>query len=143
MDTLIDLCYSGKYDMEEMLSMVSEKGGLSAYLGDHTLKYVSEQYRAGNRKAVFLVEAMACSVAREIGAKAAALRGDVEIIVLLGPWVEFDEFADLIKEQVEWISPVVTFGFEGELLTLSMTAEQAFAGIYRILRFGRDRQEYR
>ena len=142
LDTLIDLCYSGKYDMEEMLAIISGKGGLSAYLEDHTLKYVSEQYRAGNRKVVFLVEAMACSVAREIGAKAAALRGNVEIIILLGPWVEFDEFVDLIKEQVEWISPVVTFDFEGELLTLSMTAEKSFAGGCRILRYGRDRQEY-
>jgi len=143
LDTLIDLCYSGKYDMEEMLAMVSEKGGLSAYLEDHTLNYVSEQYRAGNRKVKFLIEAMAYSVAREIAAKAVTLRGNVEIIILVGPWVEFDEFVDLIKEQVEWISPVVSFEFSGELLTLSITAEKSFAGGYRILRYGRDRQEYR
>jgi butyrate kinase len=91
---------------------------------------------------MFLVEAMACSVAREIGAKAVALGGNVEIIVLVGPWVEFDEFVDLIKQQVEWIAPVMTFDFEGELMTLAIAAEKAFAG-YRILRFGRDRQEYR
>ena len=142
-DTLIDLCYSGKYDMEEMLAMVSERGGLSAYLGDASLKTVSEQYKAGNRKVIFLVKAMSCSIAREIGAKAATLRGKVDIIVFVGPWVEFDEFVDLIKEQVEWISPVVTFEYAGDLLTLSMAAEKSFAGGCEILRYGRDRQEYR
>jgi butyrate kinase len=142
LDALIDLCYSGKYDMDEILAMISEKGGLSAYLEDSSLEYVSGRYRAGDKKVMFLVEAMARSVAREIGAKAAALRGNVEIIILLGPWVEFDEFVDLIKEQVEWISPVMTFDYEGELVTLATAAEKSFSGERRILRFDRDRQEY-
>jgi butyrate kinase len=138
-DALIDLCYSGKYDMDEIITMVSQKSGLSAYLEDSSLEYVSAEYRTGNKKVIFLVEAMACGVAREIGARAASMRGKVDGIVLTGPWARFDEFVELIASRVKWIAPVRIYATKGEMSLLAKIAEEAFQGIHKIFLYGRDR----
>jgi butyrate kinase len=139
LDSLIELCYSGRYDMDEMLNTVSEQSGLRAYLEDVSLGSVMEKYRAGDKKTVFLVNAMAYQTAREIGARAAALDGGVEAIVLTGHWTSFTEFTDEITSHVEWIAPVKIYGIENELRMLAETAVTIYKGDFRILLYGRDR----
>jgi butyrate kinase len=141
LDALIDFSYSGKYDMDEIIAMITHKSGLAAYLDDVSLEYVSAEYRAGNRKVIFLVRALAYGVAREIGARAASLRGQVDGIVMVGPWVKFDELVELITAKVSWIAPVKIYAYEGEMLTLALTGEKAYMGDYKILLYGRDRAD--
>lgn len=142
-DALLDLCYSGKYDLDEVIAVITQRGGLAAYLENPSVERVAEEYRAGRGKVRFLVEAMAAAVAREIGARAAALRGRVDVIVMAGPWVEFDEFVELIKQRVAWIAPITAYPYKGDLLTLALSAETAYRGGSRILLYGKDRMEYR
>jgi butyrate kinase len=139
LDALIEMCYSGKYDMDEMLNMVSQKSGLCAYMDDVSLESVEKMYRAGDKKTVFLINAMAYRTAREIGARAAALNGKVEAIVLTGYWAKFTEFTDEIASYVDWIAPVKIYGFEDELQLLAKTAAIIYRGDFRILLYGRDR----
>jgi butyrate kinase len=140
LDSLIDMCYSGKYDMDEMLSKVSGKGGLSAYMNDVKLGGVMSSYREGNKKTIFLINAMAYKVAREIGARAAALDGHVESVVLTGPWAAFDEFVDAISSRVKWIAPITIYGYEDELATLADAANEAYRGNLKIFLYGQDRK---
>jgi butyrate kinase len=140
LDALIDLCYSGKYDMDDMLRMVSEQGGLSAYLEDASLESVMKAYRAGDKKTIFLVKAMAYQVAREIGARAAALRGRPQAITLTGNWTYFDELVREISSRVEWIAPVKVYTIDSELRSLAIVANETYLGKYKILLFGQDRQ---
>ncbi|MDR1471201.1 MAG: butyrate kinase [Synergistaceae bacterium] len=140
LDSLIDMCYSGKYDMDEMLNKVSRKGGLAAYMDDVSLSGVMASYRAGNKKTIFLVKAMAYKVAREIGARAAALDGDVESVVLTGLWASFDEFVDAISERVRWIAPITIYGYEDDLTTLADAANEAYRGNIKIFLYGQDRK---
>ncbi|MDR2779528.1 MAG: butyrate kinase [Synergistaceae bacterium] len=139
LDALIETCYSGRYDMDEILDMVSQKSGLCAYLDDVSLEGVKKMYRAGDKKTVFLVNAMAYRTAREIGARAAALHGSVEVIVLTGCWAAFTEFTDEIASYVDWIAPVKIYGAENELRLLVETAVTVYRGDFRILLYGRDR----
>jgi butyrate kinase len=139
-DALIELCYSGKYDMDEILNMVSRQSGLCAYLDDASLKGVRKMYRAGDKKTVFLVNAMAYQTAREIGARAAALNGKVEMIVLTGYWATFTEFTDEIASYVDWIAPVKIYGAKSELRLLADTAVTVYRGDFRILLYGMDRK---
>jgi butyrate kinase len=139
LDALIELCYSGKYDLDEMLNMVSQKSGLCAYLDDASLENVEKMYRAGEKKTVFLVNAMAYRTARAIGARAAALSGKIEAIVLTGHWATFTEFTDEIASYVDWIAPVKIYGAENELRLLAETAAIIYRGDFRILLYGRDR----
>jgi butyrate kinase len=138
-DALIELCYSGKYDMDEMLNMVSEQSGLSAYLDNTSLKNVMEKYRAGDKKTVFLVKVMAYQTAREIGARAAALNGKTEMIVLAGRWATFTELADEIASYVDWIAPVKIHGTETRLRRLAEIAATVYKGDFKILLYGIDR----
>ncbi|MDR1508770.1 MAG: butyrate kinase [Synergistaceae bacterium] len=139
LDALIEMCYSGKYDMDEILDMISKKSGLSAYLDDASLEGVEKMYRAGDKKTVFLVNAMAYQTAREIGARAAAMNGRVEAIVLTGYWAAFTEFTDEIASYVNWIAPVKIYGAENELRMLAETAVTVYRGDFRILIYGTDR----
>jgi butyrate kinase len=136
---LIELCYSGKYDMDEILNIVIRRSGLSAYLKDVSLEAVMDNYRAGDRKTVFLVNAMAYQTAREIGARAASLGGGVEMIVLTGYWAAFTEFTDEIASYVSWIAPVKIHGTDNELRKLAETATTIFRGDFKILLYGMDR----
>jgi butyrate kinase len=139
LDKLIGLCYSGKYDMDEMLLTVSERCGLAAYLGDASLDSVSAKCRAGDKKARFLVEAMAVKTSQEIGAKASSLRGQAEAVLLTGAWAGFDEFTETIRSMVEWIAPVKTMILKNEMWLLAHTALETYKGHYKILLYGRDR----
>ena len=137
---LIDLCYSGTYDMDEMIAMISQKSGLAAYLKDISLESVSGEYRAGNKKVVFLVKAMAFKAAREIAARAAALDGKAQAILLTGHWSTFTEFVEEITPRVSWIAPVKSYVTGGELWVLAGAAMEAYAGNLKILLYGSDRK---
>ena len=137
-DALIDLCYTGKYDMDEMLCLINKEGGLAAHLGISRLADVQEACRNGDQKARFAVRAMAYRVAREIGARAAALRGDLEAIILTGPWAHFEELTEAIRAHVEWIAPVEVHVWESELFMLAVAAMETFKGNNKILLYGRE-----
>lgn len=127
-DALLRLCYSGKYDMDELIRMVEREGGLSAHLGMWRLVDVQEAYANGDQHVRFLVRAMAYKVAREIGARSAALYGKVDAIVFTGSWASFEEFADDIRSYVEWIAPVHVYSWESELRSLGELAARVFDG---------------
>ncbi|MDR3280802.1 MAG: butyrate kinase [Synergistaceae bacterium] len=137
-NSLIDLCYSGRYDMDETLRIISSESGLSAYLDDASLPAVMKAYRAGHRKTIFMVKAMAYKTAREIGAKAAALSGSVEAILLTGPWAVFEEFTREISSRVEWIAPVRNYALEGEMKQLARAAAEVYKGNVKIKLYGLD-----
>jgi butyrate kinase len=140
LDALIELCYSGRYDMDEILQIISRRSGLSAYIEDASLVSVIAAYRAGDKKVVFMVNAMAYKVAREIGARSASLAGKPEAIILTGPWTSFDEFVREISSRVTWIAPVSIYTFDSELKSLANTAVEVFKGIYGMLLYGKDRK---
>jgi butyrate kinase len=137
-DALLELCYSGKYDMDEMMSLVAETGGLAAHLGDGGLESVQDAYARGEEKTVFMVKAMAYKVAREIGARAAALYGKIDGIVLTGPWSFFNDFVAEITSRVEWMAPTKVIFWGSELYLLNTAAARTFEGNVRIDLYGQD-----
>jgi butyrate kinase len=126
--------------MDEMLSIVSKRGGLRAYMGDVELGDIVRLYKSGDKKVMFLVDAMAYATAREIGSRAASLRGQIDGIVLTGPLATFDEFVAEIKSRVEWIAPIWTYTLGNELWILGITAFYAYQSFHRILLYGQDRK---
>jgi butyrate kinase len=82
---------------------------------------------------------MACGVAKEIGAKAASLRGHVDAITIVGSWTMFEEFVEMIKSMVKWIAPVKAYRYAGESMTLALSAASVYYGTHKILVYGADR----
>ena len=81
---LVRLCFEGKYSCKEVEKMITGNGGFAAYLGTNDAMQVQEMVDHGNEEAKKLFEAMSYQIAKEIGAAAAVLKGDVDQILLTG-----------------------------------------------------------
>ncbi|NLM36069.1 MAG: butyrate kinase [Clostridiales bacterium] len=125
---LVKLCYSGKYTYEEMKKKITGKGGFVAYLGTNNALEVENAALAGDPKAKLLYEAMAYQTAKEIGACAAVLCGQVDAIIITGGIAYGKPMVDPIKERVSFIAPVVVYPGEDELLALAQGAIRVLSG---------------
>ncbi len=136
MTQLIDLCYSGKYTYEEVRKLIKGKGGLVAYLGTNDAREVQDRVREGDEKATLVYKALAHQVGKWIGKMAAALKFEVDAIVLTGGLAYDDEFlVPWIKEMVSFIAPVYVYPGGDE--------ERALAeGVLRVLRGEEEAKRY-
>ena len=109
------LCFSGKYTLDEMKKKVKGKGGLVAYLGTNDGREVSEMIENGDKNAELIFEAMAYQIAKEVGACAAVLKGDVDAIILTGGLAYGKLLVNWIEERINFISQVIVYPGEDEL----------------------------
>jgi butyrate kinase len=65
---------------------------------------------------------MAYQIAKEIGAMATVLNGDVDAIVLTGGVAHWSELVEWIRERVGWIATVWAYPGEDEMLALAQGA---------------------
>ncbi len=124
---LIRLCYSGKYKEKELLSRMMGSGGMCAYLGTKDIRAARRMAESGDSKAAIVLAAMAYQTAKEIGAMATVLRGQVDRIILTGGIAHDEAFVREISERVEFIAPIKVVPGEEELVSLA-------AGALRVLR---------
>ncbi|WP_026694697.1 butyrate kinase [Peribacillus kribbensis] len=125
---LVRLCFSGRYDREEIMQMLAGRGGLAGYLGTDDAVKVEEMIAAGNSEAAQLYSAMACQVAKEIGAQSTVLEGRVDAIVFTG---ELSYGKSLVKEitrRVNWIADCLVYPGENELQALAEGALRVLNG---------------
>ncbi len=71
---------------------------------------------------------MAYQVAKEIGAASAALKGEVEAIVLTGGLAYGKSFVSAIRSYIDWISDVLVYPGENELQSLAQGALRVLQG---------------
>ncbi|WP_035292410.1 butyrate kinase [Clostridium sp. KNHs214] len=133
---LTKMCFSGKYTLEEMRKKINGKGGFVAYLGTNNAKEVGDKAVAGDKKYKLLFDAMAYQVAKEIGKCAAVLCGKVDAIILTGGIAYSKDMQKAIKEKVEFISSIVVYPGEDELLALAQ-------GGLRVLNGEEEAREYK
>ena len=124
---LIRLCFSGRYSLDEAVSLVTSHAGIYSYLGTKDFAAVEEKVSAGDNEAVEVVNAMAYQVAKEIGAMSTVLEGRVDRIVLTGGMANAANLVKLISGRVSFIAPVEVLPGEEELEALA-------AGALRVLR---------
>lgn len=116
---LAKMCFSGKYTIEDIKKMINGKGGFVAYLNTNDAKEVIDKAQAGDEKYKLIFEAMGYQVAKEIGKCAAVLSGKVDAIILTGGIAYGKPIVNYIKERVEFITNVVVYPGEDELLALA------------------------
>ncbi|GAB6085386.1 butyrate kinase [Alkaliphilus crotonatoxidans] len=116
---LAKLCYSEKYTHADIKKMIKGNGGLVAYLGTNDARDVVKMIEEGNTKAELIYKAMAYQVSKEIGACAAVLKGKVDGIILTGGIAYDKDFTQWIKESVEFISEVIIYPGEDEMIALA------------------------
>jgi butyrate kinase len=124
---VVRLAFSGLYTGEELLRLINGRGGFVAYLGTNSAREVEERAAAGDAEADLLFAALCYQVAREIGACAAVLSGQVDAVVLTGGLAYSRRAVEEIKKRVEFIAPVLVYPGEDEMAALA-------EGVLRVLR---------
>jgi len=125
---LMKLCYSGKYTYAEMRKKVIGKSGLVAYLGTNNARDVVKLIEEGDKNADLIFDAMAYQIAKEIGAMAAVLKGEVDAIVLTGGLAYSELLCERISRRVGFIAPVKVYPGEDEMLALAEGAVRILKG---------------
>ena len=125
---VVKAAFSGDYTQDEMLKMVVGKGGMTAYMGTNDAYKVELDAASGNKEAVMLYEAMAYQVAKEIGAMATVLKGNIDRVILTGGLAKSDYLNNLIKENISFISDVAVFAGEDEMKSLAMNGNLLLKG---------------
>jgi butyrate kinase len=115
---LVKASFSGEYNHQEMRKLIKGHGGMVAYLGSHDLRVVEDMIEKGDTEALLIFEAMAYQVAKEIGALAAVLHGNVDAIGITGGLANSKRFTALIEERVRFVAPVHIFPGEQEMRAL-------------------------
>ena len=107
---LIDLCYSGKYTLNEMKKKIKGNGGLVSYLNTNNALEIKEMIINGNKEAELIYKAMAYQISKWIGRMMIPLEGNVDAIILTGG-IAYDKdfFVPWIKEKVSKIAPVMVY----------------------------------
>ena len=119
---LIELCFSGKYSIEDIRAMVNGQGGLVAYLGTNDAREVEIAVNQGDEKSAFYLEAMAYQVSKSIGEMATVLKGNIDGILITGGIAYDRKLMAQIRERVEFIAPVSIYPGQDELKSLAMNA---------------------
>jgi butyrate kinase len=124
---LIHLCFSGKYTENQLMKMVSGKGGLVSYLGTTDSVEIEKKIENGDAETKAVYDAMIYQLCKEIGAAAAVLCGRVEVIALTGSLAYSDYIVNAIKARCSFIAPVHNDPGENEMRALK-------EGAMRVLR---------
>ncbi|RQW02940.1 butyrate kinase, partial [candidate division KSB1 bacterium] len=124
----IKLCFSGKYTEQQLSKLVMGEGGLIAYLGTNNAEEVEQRINQGDSRAKEVYEAMAYQIAKEIGAMATVINGNVRAIVISGGLAKSKILIDWIKKRVEFIADVIVLPGEFEMEALANGALRVLQG---------------
>lgn len=131
---LLDL--AGRVSPKDLSKKLVGQGGLAAYLGTNDAVKVEAAVKQGDAKAEVIYRAMAYQVAKDIGAMASVLSGDVDGVVLTGGLAHSETLTGWVKGRVKFIAPVFIFPGEDEM-------EAMAEGALRILRGEETPRPYR
>lgn len=132
---IIKMAFSGQYKEKELLAKITRSSGLLAYLGTNDGVEVAKRIEAGDAKAELVFKAMAYQVAKEVGAMATVLAGQVRAVVITGGLAHSSMLTGWIKDYVRFIAPVLVYAGEDEMQALA-------EGCLRVMRGGEQPREY-
>jgi len=132
---LVKLCYSGKYSEKEVLTKIHKEGGLFAYLGTNDARVAEVMMNSGDLRAKLVLECLCYQIAKEIGAMATVLEGDVDQIVLTGGLAHSEFITREITRRVSFIAPVLVVPGEEEMEALALGALRVLKGDEKALTY--------
>lgn len=125
---LIKMCYSGEYSESEVYSKIVGKGGFVDYLNTNDARDVLKLVSEGNKEAEVVYNAFIYQVSKNIGEMATVLEGKVDAIIVTGGIAYSEKVIADIKKRVGFISQIVVYPGEDELLALAQGAIRVLSG---------------
>lgn len=135
MSDLVELCFSGQYTKDDMIQKITRFSGLRAHLGTSDARDVEKLIDSGDMHALEVATAMAYQVAREIGAMACVLSGDVTAIALTGGLASWQRLVDEVAARCSFIAPIHVFPGENEMEALAQGALRVLNGLDHAKRY--------
>ena len=125
---LIDHIFDKELGREAAKRALIGRAGLVSYLGTNSAKDVEARATAGDEEAGYVYEAMAYQIAKEIGAMAAVLKGNVDAIILTGGLAASKMLTDWIIERVGFIAQVKLYPGQDEMKALVLGSLRVLRG---------------
>lgn len=125
---LIELCYSGKYSHEEMVSKVSSIGGMYDYLGTKDLIEIEKRIEDADEEAKLIYDAFVYFVAREIASYVPALDGKIDRIIITGGIAHSEYVTSEISRMNSIIAPTEVVAGEFEMVALALGSLRVLRG---------------
>jgi len=125
---LLKMAYSGDYSYEDMKRMITKEGGYAAYLGTSNIHEIDQMMANGDETALFISDACAYQVSKEIGAMYAVLEGSVDAIILTGNIFHSERFLENVKRRVGKIAEFALYPSVNDVEALAENAYLVMKG---------------
>lgn len=122
------LCFSGDYTLDQVKKMIKGQGGIVAYLNTNDMRLVEDRILAGDTQWREVYHAMAYQVAKEIGAMAAVLHGDIDSVIITGGIAYDKQFLAWLEEMIGFLAPMRVIPGEMEMEALALGALRVITG---------------
>ena len=132
---LVNLCFSGEYTKEEILKMISGKGGVFSHLGTTDMIECEKMIQAGDKHAKLVIDAMIYHIAKAIAEKGAVLCGKIDAIIITGGIAYWQYMVDELKKRVDWMAPVHVYPGEDEMSALAENAMAVLNGDIEVKKY--------
>ncbi len=132
---LVNLCFSGEYTKDEILKMISGKGGVFSHLGTTDMIEAEKMMNNGDEHAKLVINAMIYHIAKAIAEKGAVLCGKIDAIIITGGIAYWNYMVDELKKRVDWMAPVYVYPGEDEMSALAENAFGALSGEIKVLKY--------
>ena len=132
---LINLCFSGEYTKDEILKMISGKGGVFSHLGTTDMIEAEKMMNNGDENARLVINAMIYHIAKAIAEKGAVLCGNIDAILITGGIAYWEYMIEGLKKRIGWMAPVHIYPGEDEMSALAANAAAVLNGEIEVKKY--------
>lgn len=132
---LLEIAFSGKYTLNEMKAMLTKTGGLISYLGTDDGQEIEQRIANGDETAKLIFDAMIYQIAKEIGACATVLKGDIDAIFLTGGLAYNDYLRENLIARIKFLADIKVIPGEKEMEALSQGAIRVLKGLEKAKKY--------
>ena len=122
------LDYIDEHGTAEVRTMCSRSGGFVSYFGTSNFDAIYKLVLQDDPKATLVYKTMIYQIAKQIGAMAVSLKGNVDGIILTGGLMRYPDIYERIKEYCSWISEIYVYPGELEQEELARETLRALRG---------------
>jgi len=128
LEPLIKMAMSGSYSFKDLYRKLTKNSGVKGYLGTGDIREVEGRIDKGDEKAALIFRAMIYQVAKEIGAMATVLKGELDSIIITGGIAHSDRLVRDLSERINFIADIFVYPGENELESLAAGGFRAIDG---------------
>lgn len=134
-DQFAELCFSGKYTLEEVKKLICGKGGLVALLGTNDIKDIVNKAANGEQPFKEVIDSMLYITSKHVGAMAVTLTGKVDAIIITGGIANNEYSVKQISERVSFLGKIIVMPGEDEMGSLAYNALGALNGTLPLMEY--------